>query len=359
VNADAHDEPKPAGHPSRSTGSPSIGRGAFLVVLFLAALFLPARALDLLVPHEYPEPIRTQFAHYAEHKEDYDVLLIGSSLIRNQIDTDVFDRVMAEEGAPLTAFNFGVGGMRFHEFDELLDHLLALNPKRLKYVVLDMGRFDRSYPEKDFFTRRYIWWHTPAESWSAFLRDWESDKPRDEKRRYLESHYEHAALRVLNIGVAPWLVRRWTGRERFDPTRPQPIVDRVGYIPLEPGVLGERMNVEDYRAMLAQFRRDTQTTEPLNPADRRALKRQVAKLRAHGVEPVYLITPIVMEETKVKDAAAKGVIPNLFAYDDPDTYPGFYAVENRWDEYHLDRFSAADFTAVFARDFAAFVKERR
>ena len=101
------------------------------------------------------------------------------------------------------------------------------------------------------------------------------------------------------------------------------------------------------------------TADPLTVADARAIERQDAKIERAGVQPVYLITPIVIPESKTKDAAQKGIIETLFAYDDPQEYAEFYRVENRWDEYHLNKISAADFTTMFARDFAAFVEGKR
>lgn len=346
---------------ARATADSGVLAAKYLlfVALFGVALFVPALFADRIIEDDFPEPIRTQFQNFRAVKDDYDIVIVGSSLVRNQIDPAIFDATLRDEGFDFRTFNFGIGGMRHHETNVLLEHILELRGARLRYVVIDVGRFDKPYPVKDFRTRRYIWWHTPREAAMAFQRVLQGGRQSSERQVYLHAHLTHLGLRVFHVGDGPRFARHVLGRPKPDPEARPFVPGNAGYVALAAGPVGQRMDVDAYRMQMDVFRAQARQRTPLTPADVHALERQVETVRGYGVEPVYLITPVVVQESKPKVAVEEGRIPNLFAYDEVERYGQFYAIENRWDEYHLVSESAEELTRLFAIDFAAYLRDAR
>jgi hypothetical protein len=67
------------------------------------------------------------------------LLTSGSSRVLHWIDTEVVDAELGRGGMGVRSYNFGLRGMRTFEQDHLLHHVLALEPRRLRWVFMEGG----------------------------------------------------------------------------------------------------------------------------------------------------------------------------------------------------------------------------
>src|SRR5688572_9516465 len=87
-------------------------RGARNLAIFLAALGGVAGAIQAARPFPEVLGIYQKYLHFARHRADYDVLVIGSSRIYHSFIPAQFDlRVAAGCGLNVRSFNFGYDGM--------------------------------------------------------------------------------------------------------------------------------------------------------------------------------------------------------------------------------------------------------
>jgi hypothetical protein len=89
----------------------------------------------------------------------------------------------------------------------------------------------------------------------------------------------------------------------------------------------------------------------VDPSQRPPLRRRLALLEAHGLEPLH----VVMATDEVEDQPyllAREADLELWAFCDPERYPELYAVDHRYDDDHLDRDGARLLTRLLAQRFA-------
>jgi hypothetical protein len=72
---------------------------------------------------------------------------------------EVFDAEMAAAGQPVRSFNVGVDGMRPPEDTYLLEQVLALRTKRLRFVIVECNPIRFKQREDDRNTLRAVYWH--------------------------------------------------------------------------------------------------------------------------------------------------------------------------------------------------------
>jgi hypothetical protein len=78
-----------------------------------------------------------KFRFFSAHKDEFDTLFIGSSRIYFQISPAIFDRVTRESGLPTHSFNFGIGSTYLLESAYLLEQILNLKPRNLRWLFIE------------------------------------------------------------------------------------------------------------------------------------------------------------------------------------------------------------------------------
>ena len=85
-------------------------------------------------------------------------LFIGSSRIYFQISPAIFDRVTRESGLPTRSFNFGIGGMYLPESAYLLEQILNLKPRNLRWVFIEYDELQTRWSPENQTSRRALYW---------------------------------------------------------------------------------------------------------------------------------------------------------------------------------------------------------
>jgi hypothetical protein len=105
----------------------------------------------------------------------------------------------------------------------------------------------------------------------------------------------------------------------------------------------------DYESAVREARRAGHWPSQVSDLHLPFLLDQADWLRRRGVEPVYVVPPIMKEFPGVEGPMNR---IHLFRYNDPEKYPQLFAFEARRDRGHLLEHAARDYTRLLARDFA-------
>ena len=82
-------------------------------------------------------------------------------------------------------------------------------------------------------------------------------------------------------------------------------------------------------------------------------------MRAAGIEPIYVVPPTPRPPGHARRLAADGVLPTLFAFDDPAVHGDLFAVERRFDLEHLTHDGAVEWSRRLGLAFADHVAAPR
>jgi len=308
---------------------------------------------------------RSKLVYFEAHRDEFDAVFIGSSQVLRHIHPPTFDEELLLAGHPLTSFNFGLPGMHFAEASHTVDWILDQEPARLKWLFLELRQLDPRLFADNYLTRRQINWHTPRVLLQMCRTVLRSKREPLEKLSRLGLHLHHflynrghfalglpVASRLLgNAGDLDPFGARVHGCEFIDvEARTDPaLVKRHEEFLRERHTLGDRLE------KLSRPSGDAVAS----PWLMESLEDLVARIRAAGVEPVFVISaPTWSAYSRFLDAAERGALPVLFAYNDPVRYPRFYAAESLFDFNHMSSGGALLFTKTLARDFLRYLKSQ-
>jgi hypothetical protein len=309
--------------------------------LFLAACAAGCAALGRLAPFPEVQGIGIKYRHFREHRDEFDVLFLGSSRFYHQIIPAQFDAAVGH----VRSFNFGYDGMWPPESYYLLRRLLALRPARLKWVVIDLMDINTQLDERNNSTLRMAYWHDLRHTALAFRDILASRFHWYQKRDQLLAHGRLCVGQVLNLGRGADLARQWLAPK---PPRKEPYAWEVnaGFEP-EPDRLLQGQALSDYQTAVRMLAKGI-APAPVRPVFREALRELIADVRRAKAEPIFVIAPTINRAenfTGIPDGAA--VIP----LNDPAEYPELFDEAKHYDAWHLNAEGAVDFTAILARKF--------
>ncbi len=337
----------------------------FLASLCLLSFVLATRTVAFHSGDPELGGLTDKLRYFTAHKDRYDMVFVGSSRIKRGIIPAELDAQLAARGLPVCSFNFGVAGMEPHLASVVIRRLLATEPVRLRWLVVELGEWDYDLPAANRFKRRTIFWHDSIETRSVVRSMLRVELPIADKADLLTTHVMHFAARAAGAGRGPDLIRRlWTGAEAIADMPGQ------GFEPFSARAMAEPSTHPMRRRFQRDLARYPERVERLasyrpSPSARsrgyhlEALRAQSDLIRRHGVEPLSLITPILRPTPELDSLAGQGRIPHLLSFNDPNRYPELYAVENRFDHEHLTEPGARALTGHVARHFAAAVGARR
>lgn len=339
-----------------------LGCGAFLIV---------AAVMYSLTPWPSDYGLKAKFEFFAEHKDDYDILFFGSSVIYRSIVPEVIEDELqlGGDGQRSRCFNFGNPGMRAFETNHLLKEALALRPARLRWVVVEARHWQDSVFAEHAWTKRAAHWHSTDALALSLESVRLSNADSAEKISMAADHLLHWAWKHTAYGRGTDIVLSLLG---IDDTQieKERLSANSGYRALEEEedeqfarrhaiFLENQGKFERGVATLERANRKPGTLEGYNL---KALESQVAAIRAAGAEPVYIIPPGppgLVSEPAVLRLLQGGQIPALFVYNDPVKFPRLYSVNLHFDSNHLNRAGAAYFSRILGRDLAALMSKRR
>ena len=358
-----HVEP-PAPH--KLTGRKTVVRALTNTVIGAAAFLITCVGLSVVLP--FPEidgGVSQKFRFFAAHKDEFDTLFIGSSRVYFQISPAIFDRVTRESGMPTHSFNFGIGGMYLPETAYLLEQILNLKPRNLKWVFIEYDELQTKWSPENQTSRRALYW-ADWKRVSLLLRKL-TDGGTDPLWLPSPAKLRNIVLRRNDETNTRSLLTFYAGQFEKNYTNVARATDVLQYF-LESDTkerrasyLGEasdgyitrpnRMSPEQaaaYERGLAAAMAQT-GTHLLSPYAVEAYRQCAQEVRKIGAMPIFLITP---STTQINVATENtGLTSVVMAFNDPRTYPSLYRSEVRRDGQHLTKAGAEEFTRIMAANF--------
>jgi hypothetical protein len=344
-----------------SPPSPGVARlflngGIFLVCGILAAMAIRAKLpfpVDLGV-------IGPKYQYFAAHRDDFDVLFIGSSRFYHGIIPQQFDGAVAQAaGRSLTSFNIAYDAMWPPESFYFLRQVLALHPNRLRWVVIELMNVDPRVQKEP--SDRDAYWHDLHETRQAeaAIPDWTSLED-VERRKYTHKQQSFA----LQFAKERWLrthrellLEQWANLGRgarvivpvLEPSRPreEEWIKTNGYRPEpEGGLKGKEL--EDFTGKLQEIEKQLNRVK-MRPVLAAAVEEISAAVRAAHAEPIFVISPTINTYENLITPADLSVL----RFNDPRKYPELFDPALFFDEFHLNPSGAVKFTDALGRSFAA------
>ncbi len=330
-------------------------------------------ALESILPMPDVGDVSQKLAFYAQHKDEYNTVFVGSSRVCRQIAPAVFDRTMSATNGPASrSINLGAPSMFLPESLFVIDRILDLKPARLRRMFIELDDPKLRLEEHAGLVRREVYWHGSEETALTCANILSAHGIRWWDRLFMLGHQVVLmARRSVHLGRG-WEVAS-AGLSKRNPAETLPDetilmgVDKDGFAPYH-ATLGEGTertkgdqadvkryvaDVEALRAGRDHPRRPQRTTALL----RWVLRRKLAALRARGIEPFFVIAPVTTGEEGFLRLPAENIPAKLLAFNDPEAYPELYEVNARADTIHLNERGSLLFTRSLAERVVALDRE--
>jgi hypothetical protein len=352
--------------PHRPTCRRTVIRALINSAIGVIAFLTTCIGLRAVLP--FPEidgGVSQKFRFFAAHKDEFDTLFIGSSRIYFQMSPAIFDRVTRESGLPTHSFNFGIGGMYLPETSYLLEQILNLKPRNLRWVFIEYDELQTKWSPENQTSRRALYWAdwkrvslllrklTDAGTAPLWLPDpaklREIMLPQNDERStgslltFYAGQFEKNYTNVARAAdVLDYFLRRDTRerRARYLGAASDGYVTRPNRMSPSQAAAYER----GLAAAMAQA-----GTRPLSPYAVEGYRQCAQEVRNVGAAPIFLITP---STTEINVAAeTTGLAGVVMAFNNPRAYPNLFRSSVRRDGQHLTKSGAEEFTRVVAANF--------
>jgi hypothetical protein len=357
-------EPPP---PREATGRKTVILALINSAVGVIAFLITCIALRAILP--FPEidgGVSQKFRFFAAHKDEFDTLFIGSSRIYFQVSPAIFDRVTRENGLPTHSFNFGIGGMYLPETSYLLEQVLNLKPRNLRWVFIEYDELQTKWSPENQTSRRALYWADWKRVWLLLrkLTDAGTDPiwlPNPAKLReiMLPQNDEKSTGGLLtfyagqleknytNVARASDVLDYFLSRDTKERRASYLGAASDGYVTRPNRRMSPGQAAAYERALAAEM---AQTgTHPLSPYAVEAYRQCAQEVRNIGATPIFLITP---STTEIKVAAqATDLSGVVMAFNNPRAYPNLYRSSARRDGQHLTKSAAEEFTRMVATNF--------
>jgi hypothetical protein len=363
VVSKVHVEP-PA--PFKSTGRKALIQALTNSAIAVTAFLVTCVSLHAVLP--FPEidgGVSQKFRFFSTHKDEFDTLFIGSSRVYFQISPAIFDRVTRENRLPTHSFNFGVGGMYLPETAYLLEQILSLKPRNLRWVFIEYDELETKWSPENQASRRALYWAdwkrvslllrkltdagtdplwlpNPSKLHDIVLRE------KDEKntRSLLTFYATQVERNYTNVSRAADVLHHFWGRDTKERRASYLGAASDGYV-TRPNRMSPSQTAAYERGLAAAM--VEAGTRPLSLYAVEAYRQCAQEVRSIGAAPVFLITP---STTQINMAAESTGAPGVvMAFNNPRVYPNLYHSSVRRDGQHLTKSGAEEFTRTVAANF--------
>jgi len=325
-------------------------RGLLNIAVFGAALAGVCSVIHRAQPFPPVIGVGEKWEHLTRHKDDYDVLFIGSSRVLQHIVPRQFDAAL---GGRVRSFNFGVRAMWPPESFWLARRILALRPARLRWVFIDLMNIP-PHIDDNVMGRRGAYWHDWRHTLISLRAVAETPAPLRRKWALWNEHLGYLTREWTNQGRgAEWIAARLGIGKKAKPAKRAPEwIASEGYLPETQSTMLTSARLEAFQRDVAEQRRNF-SRAPVSPALRRAVATLAAEARAAGVQPIFLVTPTIDQREHFGDFDA-GVA--VWRFDDPNEFPKLYDPALRFDTAHFNEAGARAFTELLAERFGDALK---
>ena len=350
----------------KATGRKTLFRALINSAIGVTAFLITCIGLRAVLP--FPEidgGVSQKFRFFAAHKDEFDTLFIGSSRVYFQISPAIFDRVTRESGLPTHSFNFGIGGMYLPESAYLLEQILNLKPRKLRWIFIEYDELQTKWSPENQTSRRALYWAdwkrvslllrklsdagndplwlpNPAKLRDIVLRR------KDEKntRSLLTFYAAQFEKNYTNVARAADVLNYFLGRDTNERRASYLGSASDGYVTKLNRISPSQAAAYERGLAAAMAQSGTRS---LSPYAVEAYRQCAQEVRNIGAAPIFLITP---NTTQINVAAeSTGLTGVVMAYNDPRTYPSLYRSSVRRDGQHLTKAGAEEFTRIVAANF--------
>ena len=352
--------------PCESTSGKTVIRALTNTAIGATAFLLSCIGLRAILP--FPEidgGVSQKFRFFAAHRDEFDTLFIGSSRVYFQISPAIFDRVTRDSGMPTHSFNFGVGGMYLPETAYLLEQILNLKPRNLKWVFIEYDELQTKWSPENQSSRRALYW-ADWKRVSLLLRKltdagtdplWLPDPARlrdiilcqndDKSTRSLLTFYAgQLEKNYTNIARAGDVLGYFLGPDTKERRASYLGAGSDGYV-TRPNRMSPNQAAAYERGLAAAMAEPGR--RPLSAYAVEAYRQCAQEVRDIGAAPIFLITPSTTEINVVAETTElTGVV---MAFNDPRAYPDLFRSGVRRDGQHLTKSGADEFTRILATNF--------
>jgi hypothetical protein len=350
---------KPTGRKTvvRALTNTGIGAATFLITCIILRVLLPFP--------EIGDGVSQKFRFFAAHKEEFDTLFLGSSRVYFQISPAIFDRVTRERGLPTHSFNFGIGGMYLPETSYLLEQILSLKPRNLKWVFIEYDELQTKWSPENQTSRRALYWvdlkrvslllrkltdsgtnsirlPNPAKLRDVVLRQ----KDEKDTRSLLAFYGTQFEKNYTNVARAADVLEHFLSRDTKERRARYLGVASDGYVSRPNRMSLHRVAAYERELAAAMAQTDA---HPLSPYAEDAYRQCAQEVRKIGALPIFLITPSTTQINLATESA--GLTGVVMAFNNPRNYPSLYRSSVRRDAQHLTKSGAEEFTRIVAMNF--------
>lgn len=339
------------------------------ILLALLSFAVTSQLLSLAAWSRYAEKIDDKLRYFEAHRDEFDLLFVGSSRVERGISPRQFEASLAARGHRLRSYNLGLVGMSPHETNALLRYVLRHRPARLRWVIVELDRWYSPLIPANAFKDRPIAWHDRTELVSVLHSVWLHDGEKRPKLEESREHILHFAARATAAGQGPRIARRML----FGP--PPPVFGEIEAT-FKGGISSDQLVRRNFRPaqLLASRREFLEGFSEVHPEKRprelspdeqnqmlrkynlRALRSQVAAIRRAGIEPVYLVPADPPHRRELELLVDQGEAPNALYMFRPEAYPELFTREYRWDHGHLSLRGMRYFSHFLAERFADYLE---
>jgi len=359
---------KPAGPNTiiRRLTNSAIGATAFLIACVGLHTVLPFPEID--------DGVSQKFRFLSAHKDEFDTLFIGSSRVYFQISPAIFDRVTRESGTPTHSFNFGIGGMYLPESAYLLEQILNLKPRNLRWIFIEYDELQTKWSTENQSSRRALYWAdwkrvslllrkltdagtgplwlpNPAKLREIILGQKDEKNTRSLLTFYAAQFQKNYTNVARAADVPDYFLSRDTSERRANYLG----AASDGYV-TKPNRMSPSQAAAYERGLAAAMAQSDR--RPISPYAVEAYRQCAQEVRGIGAAPIFLITP---STTQLNIACSESAGPPgvVMAFNNPRAYPSLYRSSARRDGQHLTKSGAEEFTRVLATNFAELARSGR
>jgi hypothetical protein len=329
-----------------------IWHGFAMGVCFFSSAALAASLVGKRLPFPSVPELGPRFHYFAERKDEFDTIFIGSSRIRHQVIPQQFDEEMASLGVPTRSFNLGYSGMWPPESYYYLRQILALHPRRLRWVVIELMDYRYGQAEGQTATTRSVYWHDSGHTSMAWRLVVESHLPATDKVSEIASHTRLFLQRMSNVGRgAEWMQSRYFPSKKKGDTS---WIPRRGFDPEEKGEWSESARA-DYEGKIREFEL-AGTPGHVRTGFASSVQKIMEDVHQAGAQAAFVVPPTVRLEERLGGGLPPGMI--IWAFDKPAEYPRLYLPELHYDPGHLNEAGAHEFTTLLAQRLGQLIQKR-
>jgi hypothetical protein len=337
-----------------------------LVLAFLGGFALAAGALSRVIEPPRVPTVNTKLDWLAAHHAQYDVLVFGSSRMR-QIVPSILDTDLAAAGINVRTFNAAVDGMRPPEDGYMLDRAMETRTTPLRLLFMEANPVALRISEDDENTTKVLYWHDNRRMWTIWRRAWSHSIKRppwlgkwisDTWRnvRFAAVHAQYWVKNSVRVGRGSELLFEWLGL----PVPPEIVrglgVAKDGYIPPDDVTPMDASELRGYNAALTKLLRLGRQLDFMDATSQRELHRAADIARQHGARLVIVAPPSTTVEV-LEPQLSPGSDIIFLDFSDPRQYPELFKPEVRLNGGHLNAEGSQLFTRLIARELAAALRK--